>query len=239
MRMTSASGELTSIRCSIPTRPLRPGLKGSSHTVRRPFRQSSITRTSVTGFHERAFHHTGPSCRERPALSSVRNDAPRQRVGVDEDLLHAVLDLDSSPSAWELGVGSLELRQCLKCRRPVNTIASPCSSAAAMTSLSLTDPPVCTTAVAPAAAIASSPSRNGMNASDAATDPTSRSGRIAAAFIRATLTESTRLICPAPIARVRSALVKITVFDLTCAQSRHANRIACHSSAVGCRFVTT
>ena len=26
--------------------PLRPGLKGSSHTVRRPFRQSSITRAS-------------------------------------------------------------------------------------------------------------------------------------------------------------------------------------------------
>ena len=29
------------------------------------------------------------------------------------------------------------------------------------------------------------------------------------------------------------------VFDLTCAQMRHANRSACHSSAVGCRFVTT
>src|SRR5215831_19159597 len=45
-RITSASGELTSMRCARPTRPLRPGLYGSSHTVRRPFRQSSITRTA-------------------------------------------------------------------------------------------------------------------------------------------------------------------------------------------------
>ena len=61
----------------------------------------------------------------------------------------------------------------------------------------------------------------------------------AAAFITATLTASTRLICPAPTASVRSAPVKITVFDLTCAQTRHAKRSAVHSSAVGCRFVTT
>ena len=40
--------------------------------------------------------------------------------------------------------------QCLKCRLPVKTMASPCSSAAAMTSASRTDPPGCTTAVAPA-----------------------------------------------------------------------------------------
>ena len=63
--------------------------------------------------------------------------------------------------------------QCLKCRRPVNTIAIPCSSAAAITSASRTEPPGCTTAVAPAAATASRPSRNGKNASDAATDPRS------------------------------------------------------------------
>ena len=43
---------------------------------------------------------------------------------------------------------------------------------------------------------------------------------------------------PAPIASVRSAPVKITVFDFTCAQTRHAKRSACHSSAVGWRFVT-
>ena len=61
--------------------------------------------------------------------------------------------------------------QCRKCRRPVKTIARPCSSAAAITSSSCTDPPGWTTAVAPAAATASRPSRNGKNASDAATDP--------------------------------------------------------------------
>ena len=61
--------------------------------------------------------------------------------------------------------------QCRKCRRPVNTIARPCSSAAAMTSASFTDPPGCTTAVAPAAASASRPSRNGKNASEATTLP--------------------------------------------------------------------
>ena len=59
----------------------------------------------------------------------------------------------------------------------------------------------------------------------------------AAAFITATFTASTRLICPAPTASVRSAPVKIMVFDFTCAQTRHANRSAIHSSAVGCRFV--
>ena len=34
-------------------------------------------------------------------------------------------------------------------------------------------------------------------------------------------------------ASVADASVKITVFDFTCAITRHANRIACHSSAVG------
>src|ERR1700688_3310377 len=43
--MTRLKGELISMRCARPTRPLRPGLKGSSQTVRRPFRQSSMTRT--------------------------------------------------------------------------------------------------------------------------------------------------------------------------------------------------
>ena len=43
-----------------------------------------------------------------------------------------------------------------------------------MTSASRTDPPGCTTAVAPASATASRPSRNGKNASDAATEPCER-----------------------------------------------------------------
>ena len=68
--------------------------------------------------------------------------------------------------------------QCRKCRRPVNTIARPCSSAAAITSASRTEPPGWTTAVAPAAATASRPSRNGKNASDAATEPASGRDRL-------------------------------------------------------------
>ena len=122
---------------------------------------------------------------------------------------------------------------------PVNTIAMPCSSAAATTSASRIEPPGCTTAVAPAAATASSPSRNGKNASEAATDPRSRSGVFCAAFITATFTASTRLICPAPMASVRSAPVKMTVFDFTCAHTRHAKRSACHSAADGLRLVGT
>ena len=70
------------------------------------------------------------------------------------------------------------------------------------------------------------------NAIDAATDP-ARDTCAAPAFITATLTASTRLIWPAPIASVWRASVKMTVFDLTCAQIRQANRSASHSSAVG------
>jgi hypothetical protein len=63
--------------------------------------------------------------------------------------------------------------QCLKCRIPVKTIASPSLSAAAITSSSRTEPPGWITAVAPASATASSPSGKGKNASDAATQPPS------------------------------------------------------------------
>ena len=54
---------------------------------------------------------------------------------------------------------------------PVNTMARPASSAAAITSSSRIAPPGWITAVAPAATITFSPSAKGKNASDAATDP--------------------------------------------------------------------
>src|SRR6185436_8546511 len=93
-------------------------------------------------------------------------------------------------------------------------------------------------AVAPAAAIASSPSRNGKKASDAATEPASGfRASVLPAFITATCTASTRLIWPAPMASVRDASVKITALDFTCAQMRQANRSAVHSGSVGDRFV--
>jgi hypothetical protein len=54
---------------------------------------------------------------------------------------------------------------------PVNTIAMPAASAAAMTSLSRIDPPGWMTEVTPASAAASSPSANGKKASEASTEP--------------------------------------------------------------------
>ena len=54
---------------------------------------------------------------------------------------------------------------------PVNTMAIPAASAAAITSASLTEPPGWITATAPASTADSKPSANGKNASDATTDP--------------------------------------------------------------------
>ena len=54
---------------------------------------------------------------------------------------------------------------------PVNTIASPAASAAAITSSSRIEPPGWITAVAPASTAASSPSAKGKNASDATAEP--------------------------------------------------------------------
>ena len=61
--------------------------------------------------------------------------------------------------------------QCRKCRIPVKTIASPASSAAAITSSSRIEPPGWITAVAPASAAASRPSAKGKKASDATAEP--------------------------------------------------------------------
>ncbi len=66
--------------------------------------------------------------------------------------------------------------QCRKCRRPVKTIANPVLVGGGDDlGITLPDPPGWMTAVAPAAATASSPSRNGKYASDAATEPARRS----------------------------------------------------------------
>ena len=92
--------------------------------------------------------------------------------------------------------------QCRKCRAPVNAIAIPRSSAAAMTSGSFTEPPGWMAAVAPASAAASRPSGNGKKASLHTTLPAS--GSFASpAFHTAMRLESTRLIWPAPVPSVR------------------------------------
>ena len=95
---------------------------------------------------------------------------------------------------------------------PVNTIARPCSSAAATTSLSRIDPPGWMTAVAPAAAAARRPSAKGKNASYATTEPfaglAARPAALPAssAFHAAMREESTRLIWPAPMPTVAPPL---------------------------------
>ena len=60
---------------------------------------------------------------------------------------------------------------------PVKTIASPASSAAAITSSSRIEPPGWITAVAPASTAASSPSANGKKASEATAEPIVRGCR--------------------------------------------------------------
>ncbi|MCY1177579.1 hypothetical protein D9M73_178930 [compost metagenome] len=80
---------------------------------------------------------------------------------------------------------------------PVNTMAMPASSAAAITSASRIEPPGWITAVMPALAALSMPSRNGKKASLAITAP--GTGRPAcSALIAAMRAELTRLIWPAP-----------------------------------------
>ena len=69
---------------------------------------------------------------------------------------------------------------------PVKTIASPASSAAAITSSSRIEPPGWITAVAPASTAASSPSAKGKKASDATAEPIVR-GSAQPAFSAASL----------------------------------------------------
>src|SRR5690606_12138559 len=106
---------------------------------------------------------------------------------------------------WRPGTGPPDpisaRAQCRKCRLPVNTLASPRSFAAAITSASRTLPPGWMAAVAPASAAATRPSANGKNASLATTQPAKSSSDFRP-FDTAISLESTRLICPAPMPRV-------------------------------------
>ena len=63
--------------------------------------------------------------------------------------------------------------QCRKCRRPVNTIAAPALSTAAITSSSRFEPPGWISAVTPASSASRGPSGKGKNASDASAAPSS------------------------------------------------------------------
>src|SRR3989304_2789213 len=117
-------------------------------------------------------------------------------------------------------MGSLHSRQCLKCLTPVNTIAILYSSIALITSSSFIEPPGCIIAVIPNLAASSIASRNGKNASEANTQP----AVVLLDFDTASLTESTRLICPAPIPTVSDPLPKTIALDLTCLHTFHVKR---------------
>jgi len=102
--------------------------------------------------------------------------------------------------------------ECRKWRIPVNTIASPASSAAAMTSSSRIDPPGWITAVAPASTAASNPSAKGKKASEATAEPIVRGcaqpafSAASRAFQAAMRADSRRFIWPAPMPAVDPSL---------------------------------
>ena len=94
------------------------------------------------------------------------------------------------------------------------------------------------TAVAPASAITSRPSRNGKNASLAATEPVNDSPACWA-LIAAILVESMRLICPAPTPSVMPYRQNTIALDFTYLATRKAKMRSFISSSVGLRLVTT
>ncbi len=142
------------------------------------------------------------------AIGAVTAMSGSERLGIATSLVFLVVGLllllRVKPP--ERGV------QCRKWRIPVNTMARPAASAAAITSSSRIAPPGWITAVAPASATAISPSGNGKKASDAATEPCvsgAASPAVLAAcspFHAAMRAESTRLICPAPMPTVAPSL---------------------------------
>jgi len=89
-----------------------------------------------------------------PYVGYLGSERQADREAVEETL--ARLDLVRF-APLRLHVSRLE-RQCLKWRSPVNTMAMPAASAAAIASASFTDPPGCTTARIPARAATSTPS---------------------------------------------------------------------------------
>ena len=139
--------------------------------------------------------------------------------------LQAVTEYNSANAAEGLkfGQGSLLSALAVEYTNPATTSAS------------RTEPPGWATQRAPAFATSSSPSRKGKKASDAQAVPRSRSPPRAAAIF----TDSTRLVCPPPTARIRSALEKTMALLFTCLQTRHPKRRAAISAAVGVRRVTT
>src|SRR5690606_12413867 len=169
--------------------------------------------------------------RQRPAADAdhaAGHVAQPRPVGVD----------DPEAGDAQPGVDAEDADQCRKCRTPVNTIAMPRSSAAAMTSSSRTEPPGWITATAPASTTTSRPSRKGKKASEAPTEPACARPAFSA-LIDAMRAESIRLICPAPTPIVAPSAQKTIAFDFTYFATRHANSRSASWAAVGAFFVTT
>ena len=101
--------------------------------------------------------------------------------------------------------------QWKKWRVPVRYIVTPAACAAAITSSSRTEPPGCTTARHAGVEQHRSPSANGKNASEAATDPAARSP----ARVTASRHESTRLTWPMPMPTVAPSAASRIALDLT------------------------
>src|SRR5690606_15203443 len=147
-------------------------------------------------------------CDELPGAFPGRHRHGNQRIAASR---HGD---DPAFPAWRVGCALADTlsggqdAQCRKCLVPVNTIAMPCLSAAAITSSSRIEPPGWMTAVAPAATADSSPSAKGKKASDATTEPfvsgsASPATSAASIALRAAMREeSTRLIWPAPMPTV-------------------------------------
>src|SRR5690606_31490955 len=125
-------------------RPARgpPDAGGPRRTPRRPL-SSTVRRHGRTAAHS---HSLNP------------------RFGADRPTSPAACSTDSNRCGDAV-------TQWAKCRTPVKYIVIPAASAAATTSASRTEPPGCTTARTPPSTSTSSPSGNGKNASEAATDP--------------------------------------------------------------------
>src|SRR5581483_9941722 len=136
---------------------------------------------------------------------------------------------------WRVTAEADDVAQWRKWRRPVNTIATPAASIASTTAGSRIEPPGWMIAVIPASIATCGPSGNGKNASDAMT----ATEMSEADFSIASRTESTRLICPAPIPIVPSSRLSTIAFDRTCLHTFHANDSSFHSASVGRRSVTT
>ena len=102
-----------------------------------------------------------------PDVALARGVAPDEDRAEPERVARLAQRLDARHEIREHGLRDRRAghhhgaHQCRKCRSPVNTIASPSSSARAMICSSLIRPPGCTTTATPADAAASTPSGNG------------------------------------------------------------------------------